>query len=158
MLTSDSNKKHSMRNKLLYFALCFHSPLLMLTETRRNAFRNYFCFHLTNVRVQLQRAKVFLGCPLVTNSFCCNAAWRAMVEITYAPTTYFMLSLLSDWVMVTRTSVCTWARVQCLSTFPGAGFGSVLRSMCGPWIMVLEKKTWDKIEFGVFFPSLKKQS
>lgn len=49
MLTSDNNKKYRMRNKLLYFALCFHGPLLMLTETRRNAFGNYFSFHLTNV-------------------------------------------------------------------------------------------------------------
>lgn len=85
--------------------------------------------------------RFFLATRLVTNSFCYNAALTAAVEnnlCSYHLFLAFLAVILSNGNMY-FIWVFTWTKVLCLSTFPEAGFGSVLRCVCGPCIIVLQK-------------------
>lgn len=82
--------------------------------------------------------RFFLATLLVTNSFCSNAALRAVLEnnlCSYHLFRAFRAVILSNG-NVYFTWLCTWTTVLCLSTFPEAGFGSELRCMYGPWIII----------------------
>lgn len=63
---------------------------------------------------------------MVENNLCSYHLFHAFLAVILSNgNTYF-------------TWVCTWTKFLCLSTFPEAGFESVLRYVCGPWIIVLQ--------------------
>lgn len=94
----------------------------------------------------------FLATLLVTNIFCCNATLRAVVENNLG--SYHLPRALLAVILSNGntyfTWVCTWTEVLCLSTFPEAELESMLKCMCGLWVIVLQKKpSRDKIQPGL---------
>lgn len=86
--------------------------------------------------------------------------WEQWWGIIYAPSFYFVPFLLSCSELHFKllfyngktyfTRVSTWTMVLCLNAFPAVGFGSVLRCVCGQWIIVRE---FELLFFAIFWKS-----